>query len=153
MKTPFTTVLGINVARCATVLVAAGALASGALVASAAAAGSPTHTLQMTSVQTADAVIGGVDVASDRDVHNGKTVGFDATSCVIDQKMFRAVCDVAVARSRGMLYGHVSINLKTRKGSGMVTGGTGAFKGSVGTISVAPGPNPSSPQITIVYRV
>jgi hypothetical protein len=138
--------------RVVVVLAGAGALAAGALGASGASAGSASHTLKMSSLQIKDVMVNGVDVAADRDVQGGKTTGFDATSCLINPKTFTATCDVALARADGMLYGHAVINVQTGKGSGTVTGGTRAYKGSTGTISVAPGPNPNSPQITIVYR-
>lgn len=134
------------------VLAGAGALAAGALGASGASAGGASHTLKMTSVQFKDVMVNGVDVAADRDVQGGKTTGLDTTSCLINQRTFTATCDVALARADGLLYGHAVINVQTGKGSGTVTGGTRAYKGSTGTISVAPGPNPNSAQITIVYR-
>ena len=136
----------------AAVLAGAGALAAGVLGVSGAYAGSATHTLKMTSVQIKDVMVNGVDVAADRDVQNGKTTGLDTTSCQVNQHTFMATCDVALARADGMLYGHADINVSTGKGSGTVIGGTRAYKGSTGTISVAPGPQPNSPHITIVYR-
>jgi hypothetical protein len=134
------------------VLAGAGALAAGALGASGASAGSASHTLKFTSVQFKDVMVNGVDVAADRDVLNGKTIGLDTTSCLINRSTFTATCDVALALPGGLLYGHDVINVKTGKGSGTVTGGTRAYKGATGTSSVAPGSSPNSPQITIVYH-
>jgi hypothetical protein len=60
--------------------------------------------------------------------------------------------NVTVDTTDGMLYGTVTLNLKTGASShGKVTGGTGAFKGATGTIK---GKDISSTKtaITITYR-
>jgi hypothetical protein len=130
--------------------VAAVAVGTGAL--SAASAAPTSHTLRLTTTQVKDVIVGGTDVATDRDAQNGATTGYDVTSCLVNPQTHLAVCDVAVARQQGVIYGHATINVTNGTGSGEVTGGARAFKGACGTIAVEPGSQPNSSKITIVYR-
>lgn len=133
-------------------IAAAGAVTAATVGAGAASASTGTHTLRMTASQIKDVVINNVDIATDRDVQNGKTTGYDVTSCVMNFQTHTATCDVAVARRAGLLYGHITVNVSTGKGSGKVTGGTRGFKGATGTISSAAGSSPSAINVTIVYH-
>jgi hypothetical protein len=119
----------------------------------AASAGGPTHTFRIAATQTSDTILNGVDVATDQDRQNGKTTGYDVTSCLVDTTTHLANCDVALARSGGVLYGHSTVDVRTGRGSGRITGGLRSFSGAHGTISVTPGPSPDVSMITISYRV
>jgi hypothetical protein len=121
--------------------------------AGAASASSPNHTLRLSATQTSDTIVDGVDVATDQDSQNGKTTGYDVTSCVIDVTTHLASCDVAVARSGGVLFGHATTDVRTGKGHGRITGGLRSFSGARGTIGVAPGSGPNVSMITISYHV
>lgn len=130
--------------------VAAVAVGTGGV--SAASASSPSHTLHLTTTQLKDVIVGGTDIATDQDTQNGATTGYDVTSCLVNPQTHLAVCDVALARQKGLLYGHATINVTNGKGSGVVTGGTRAFKGACGTVTVEPGAQPNSSKVTIVYH-
>jgi hypothetical protein len=58
-----------------------------------------------------------------------------------------------VARAEGILYARATVNLDTGKGTGKVTGGSGAFRGASGTADIEPGSSPDSNTITITYQV
>jgi hypothetical protein len=123
----------IAAAGAAVVLGTTGALALPAL----ASANTATHTLKFISVQKASVGFGKTAGANqDTDVNAaGKTVGFDmiyftATSAT------GGTINVTVDTSGGFLYGTGTINFKTSVFSnGKVTGGTGSFKGAIGTIT------------------
>ena len=137
----------MNTTTKAMTMVAAGALATLTVAATVPASAHATrHTLTMTSKQLQDRIVGGVDVATDKDIQHGAVTGYDVTSCRIDTRTHLAHCDVAVARSNGVLLGRVSVHLNTGRGNGTVLGGTRAFHGATGTISVA------LPRVTIVWN-
>ena len=98
-----------------------------------------THTMAFRSPQIADRQIGKSDVAADKNVSNGKVVGYDVTSCRIDLQTHIARCDVALARAAGLMYAHAHVNVDSGQGGGTVTGGTRRFAGATGTVSVANG--------------
>ncbi|MBV9485037.1 MAG: hypothetical protein JO246_03175 [Frankiaceae bacterium] len=110
------------------------------------------HTIRLTSVQLRDTIIKGVDVATDRDVSHGQTVGYDVTSCQVDPASHTAKCDVAMARSDGMLRGRATIDVNTGTGTGRITGGTRTYQGVSGSLSVAPGASQGRVKITISYH-
>jgi hypothetical protein len=119
----------------------------------AASAGGTSHTLRIAATQTSDTIVNGTDVATDRDDQNGKTTGYDVTSCLVDPTTHLANCAVALARPGGVLFGHATVDVQTGNGHGRITGGLRSFSGASGTISVAPGPKPNVSMITITYHV
>ena len=121
-----------------------------------AATGNPaatSHTMRFVGSQITDVQRGYVDVATDKNTHKGKTVGYDVTSCVIDIHTHVANCKVAIARAQGILDGRAKVNVDTGKGSGTVTGGSGGFHGATGTMTISPGSNQNSNKITVNYQV
>jgi hypothetical protein len=143
-----------NISRIGVVAAAAALTAAGLGLSSASAGTTQAHstTLRFTSVQQQALQNGANEVTSGKDVHDGTVSGFDATTCVANIQTHTASCDAAVARMNGVLYGHVVVSLSTGTGSGRVTGGSGAYKGATGTISVAPGSAPGTIRIAITYR-
>jgi hypothetical protein len=132
----------------ATVLlaVAAGATTAVALAGTDAAAAHTTrHTMHLTTRQLQDRIVRGVDIAADKDLQHGRPTGYDVTSCRINLKTHIAHCDVALARTTGLLFGRVSINVNSGRGRGTVLGGTRGFHGATGTITAA------MPRVTIVW--
>jgi hypothetical protein len=134
-------------------LVAVVGTAGGVAVAAAGATSATTHTMRFIGIQLRDVQSGYVDVATDKNTWKGKTTGYDVTSCVINIHTHVATCTVAVARAKGILYGHAKVNLDTGKGSGTVTGGIGGFHGATGSMSVSQGSDQNSSKITITYEV
>ena len=124
-----------------TVIAATAALATAAGVGIAlegpASAHAVTHTMTFKSRQIADKIINDVDVATDKNLHQGKVVGYDVTSCRVNVQTHIARCAVALARPGGLLYARAHLNVVTGHGGGTVTGGTGRFAGATGTITVA----------------
>jgi len=134
----------------AAVLVAGGISVAGAATGSASAT---SHTMRFVGTQIKDVQLGYVDVATDNNTSKGKTTGYDVTSCVIDIHTHVAACKVAIARAKGILYGHAKVNVDTGEGSGTVTGGSGGFHGATGTMTIKPGANENSNRITVNYQV
>ena len=125
-----------------TVLAGAAALASAALglgLDGPASAHAVTHTMTFRTPQIQDRIINDVDVATDKNVHDGKVVGYDVTSCAVNVSTHIARCDVALARAAGVMYAHAHVNVTTNQGAGTVTGGTRHFAGATGTITVGGG--------------
>jgi hypothetical protein len=109
--------------------VAAGAATALTLVGTDSASAHTTrHTLRLTTHQLQDRIIG------------------DVTSCRINTRTHIATCDIALSRSNGLLYAHVSTNVDTGRGKGKVVGGTRAFHGATGTVTAA------LPHVTIVWN-
>lgn len=133
--------------------IAATVVAAGISTAAATTGHGTSHTMRFVATQIKDVMVHDQDVATDKNTHSGKTVGYDVTSCAIDISTHVATCSVAVARAQGMLYGNAKVNVDTGKGSGTVTGGLGSFHGATGTITVNPGSSPNSNKITINYQV
>jgi hypothetical protein len=136
-------------------LAVASAIAVTATVAGVSAAGAAgsTHTMRFVGKQIQDVQVHDTDVATDTNTHKGKTLGYDVTSCVINLETHVGNCTVAVARAEGILYARATVNLDTGKGTGKVTGGSGAFRGASGTADIEPGSSPDSNTITITYQV
>jgi hypothetical protein len=127
--------------------VAAGAATALTLVGTDSASAHTTrHTLRLTTHQLQDRIIGDVDVATDKDLQHGAVTGYDVTSCRINTRTHIATCDIALSRSNGLLYAHVSTNVDTGRGKGKVVGGTRAFHGATGTVTAA------LPHVTIVWN-
>ena len=115
----------------------AGACAGIALSADGAAAQTTSHRMRMTTRQIQDRLINGVDVATDKDLHDGVVTGYDVTSCRVSPQNHLAVCDVAIARAGGLLYVHTKVDVNTGRGTGAVTGGTRHFRDASGSVSIA----------------
>jgi hypothetical protein len=92
-----------------------------------------THTMTFTTRQITDKIINDVDVATDKNLKHGTVIGYDVTSCRVNVQTHLARCDIALARTGGLLYAHGSVNVVTGHGSGTVTGGTRKFAGATGT--------------------
>jgi hypothetical protein len=73
------------------------------------------------------------------------------TSCRIHLTTRVADCQAAIARAGGMIFGHAKVDLATGAGHGVITGGTGKFKGVRGTI-VTQASSPTSTKVTLVYH-
>ncbi len=142
-------------ARRALVLTVLGAatLAAGSTGVRAAAASPRTHTLHLTTTQLNDVLVKDADIASDEDRQDGSVTGYDVTSCLVNTRTHLASCDVALARAAGLIYGHVTVNVLTGRGSGRVTGGARGFADVEGRITVAPGVVANTSQITIRYHL
>lgn len=133
------------------VTIGAGAIA---ISAASASAGPPTmHTLRLTTTQLRDVLVHQADVATDVDREGGTTTGYDVTSCLVSTRTHLASCDVALARARGVIYGHANVSVVTGQGSGKVTGGASGFAGAKGTIIIAPSSAANTSKITIRYHV
>jgi len=117
----------------------AAALGTGALVLPAvASASSATHTLKFTAVQKASVMFTKTTGASQETDLNtaGKTVGYDMIYFAATSPTSAAV-NITVDTSGGFLYGTATVSIKTGAvTNGKVTGGTGAFAGATGTITV-----------------
>ena len=125
-----------------TILAAAGAAVAlgttGALVLPAvASAHSATHTLKFISVQKATASFGtAVQGIQGTDKNTaGKTVGFDMLYLKFTSAG-TATANVTVDTNGGFLYGTFNVTKTGQITNGKVTGGTGAFAGATGTITV-----------------
>src|SRR5689334_3360082 len=100
-----------RIARGAAIAVMASGAVASAVSLGAAAPASATHTLKMVTSQIADRQIGYYDVAANRDIHKGKTVGFDTTSCLINITTHVAKCEISVSRADGTFRGRARLNL------------------------------------------
>ena len=83
---------------------------------------------------------------------SGETVGFAASMCTLHVSTTLLTCDIAAASVPGMLYAHVSIDTQSGMVTGIVTGGTHAYKGATGTVAGQPGTQSGETDITIVYH-
>ena len=114
----------------AAVLGGAGAM----VVPSIASAHSLTHTLKFTSVTERSVNFSKtVSAQQDRDVSEGKIIGFDQLYLTFNPSAGTVKGNVTVVTNGGMLYG--TLRLTQTSITGKVTGGTGKFKGARGTIS------------------
>jgi len=114
-----------------------GVLAAGAAVVPAALAAPRTtsHTLHVTSVVQKQRQLGrGTFLQDEKDLRNGKVIGFDVVRFQSTSNS-TAAGRVAFAGKGGFLFGKLSINFNSPTFHGTVTGGTGAYKGATGTIS------------------
>jgi hypothetical protein len=117
-----------------------------------ASASSQNHTLSFTARQLHNVQSDAFLYQTERDFVAGKTIGFDVSSCKFDFAAHLARCDVAMARTHGMLYAHISVDADNNVSSGRITGGTRRYQGATGTVSGSPGSRPSDVKITIVWH-
>jgi hypothetical protein len=127
---------------------------TGALVLPAvASAHSATHALRFVSVLKKLVIYTKTTVAEqDTDVNRaGKVIGFDELYATQTGKT-TGTADVAFAETGGLLYGALTLTHNGARAHGMVTGGTGAFKGATGTITVKPANSSGTHSaVTITY--
>ncbi|HEX4094884.1 MAG TPA: hypothetical protein VHZ33_39720 [Trebonia sp.] len=125
----------ITIAAIATAAALGGTCAFLVPAASASPEAAKTHTLSFTSVQEAvHNYSQTVSAQQDRDVNKaGKVVGYDLLYLVFNPKKETAKLNFTAVTSGGMVYGVASAS-SSPVIHGMVTGGTGVFKGAAGTI-------------------
>ena len=117
---------------------AAALLGAGALMLPAAAsATSATHTLKFISVHNATVSFTKASAGNQgTDVNTaGKTVGFDMLYLAFTSANTAAV-NLTFDTKGGFLYGTATVTSSGKVTNGKVTGGTGAFTGATGTITV-----------------
>lgn len=127
--------LNSRIARGAVVALVAGGAVTGMVELGSAAPASGTHTLRFTTVQIGDHISGDYDIAANKDVQNGKVAGYDVTDCLVNFHTHVANCEITLARPEGMMRGTVTLNLDSGTGTGVITGGTRAYRGVTGTIA------------------
>lgn len=131
--------MNTNTRRLVAIGAGTAALAGGtalAFAATAASAAAPMHSFTVVNHQLQDTIVNGVDIATDKDLQHGSVTGYDVTSCRVDIATHVARCDVALARTGGVLIGRAHVNIDTGHGSGVVTGGTRQFQGATGTFMI-----------------
>jgi hypothetical protein len=126
---------------------------TGVSVASAMSA-AKTHTLKFNSVETAQKNLDKTHFAdSDKDVQNGKVVGYDVVNGVYHAKTQSITVDFAASLDGGIVYGTGTGTFKPNRFTGTVTGGTGKFKGVKGTLTgKAYGKDDNNEHLTLTYR-
>ena len=136
-------------------IVAAGAAVvlstTGALVLPAtASAHNASHTLKLTVVPVKSIRFTRTTFGAQETDHNsaGKTIGFDDVNYTVTGKT-TATADVAYDVKGGFIYTAVTTTNGGRRFSGKVTGGTGAFTGATGTITIKIARNKGA--VTITY--
>jgi hypothetical protein len=86
-----------------------------------------------------------VSAGADKAKIKGKSAGFDVTH-------FSGTSgDVALAIKGGLLYAHLTYNVKTGNVAGTLTGGTGTYKTAKGTVS-AVSPSATKTNVTIKWH-
>lgn len=110
--------------------------AAGLLVPAIASAGSATHTLKFTAKVTDAQKLSKTEFAqSEKDVRHGKIIGYDTFYAKFNPKTNKGHGGVTLDTSGGFLYGTLNLNTKGKTIHGKVTGGTGKFAGTTGTIT------------------
>lgn len=140
-----------RVTRGAAVVLMAGGAVAGAVNFSSASPAVTTHTLKMTTVQIADHLSGYYDVSANKDLVKGKVAGYDTTSCFINIHTHVAKCAISVSRADGTFRGKATINLDSGAGTGVVTGGTRAFRGVTGSMT-AKSVSQTKTLVTVTYH-
>jgi hypothetical protein len=120
----------------AAIATAAAAGTTGACLMPAASARSATHTLTFTSIQQATTKLSPtVGASEDKDISPaGKVIGYDILRFSFNPKTNTTTIGAAIDLNGGFLYGQMreSDGPVTR---GIVTGGTGTYRGASGTIT------------------
>ena len=140
-----------RITRIAAVTVVTGGFIALAVGHGNAAPASHRHTLSMITEQIADHQSGYYDIAADKDLENGKVVGFDTTSCFINITTHVATCAIDVSRADGTFHGTATLDLDSGTGTGTISGGTPAFRGATGTIR-ATSLSQTKAKVTVTYR-
>ena len=131
----------IRVPRPAFALAAAGLAVTGIGIApqlgSAAPAPAKTHTLKLAAHQTASHNIGRshfVGADTDRSAATGKILGYDTITGSFNGTTQKVKIDAAVALKGGLITAHLVGSGSSNTLDGVITGGTGQYKGIKGTI-------------------
>jgi hypothetical protein len=138
--------------------ISAGALAlSGiggatALAASGGGSAAKMHTLKFNSITKGGHPVGrnsfaGIDV----DKHKGKVIGYDTINGTFDRSTQSIKIRVAVSLNGGLLYGKLHGVGPSTDLDGVVTGGTGKYKGATGTITTHELPNGNTTQVVVKW--
>ena len=143
--------LNSRIARGAVVALVAGGAVTGMVELGSAAPAAGTHTLRFTTVQIGDHISGSYDVAANKEVQNGKVAGYDVTDCFLNLHSHVANCAITLARPEGMMRGTATLNLDSGTGTGVITGGTRAYRGVTGTIA-AKSLSQMKTAVTITYH-
>ncbi len=131
----------IRVPRPALALAAAGLAVTGIAVApqwgSAAPSPAKTHTLKLDAHPTASHNVGrshflGAD--TDRSPATGKVVGYDTITGSFNRATKKVKIDAAIALKGGLITAHLVGGGSSNTLDGVITGGTGQYKGIKGTI-------------------
>jgi hypothetical protein len=112
------------------------------------------HTLAFTLVeQTQVQFSPTLSIAEDKDLnHAGKVIGYDVIRFCFDPKTTTAVIGVTIDLPGGFLYGQVYEG-SSPVSHGTVSGGSGAYRGATGTITVKALDNDDDrAAVTIAYR-
>lgn len=119
-----------------------------------ASASTTSHTLKFTSVQvTEKGFSGGRFVDSDKDVQNGKVIGYDVVNGVYNAEKKTITINFAGALAGGIIYGDGHGSATSTKFTGTITGGTGVYKGIQGTITgKSTGKNDNNEQLVFTYH-
>jgi hypothetical protein len=88
-----------------------------------------------------------VDVRSATKSSPSGTIAQDVLSCTASSS--KASCNVALADAKGILEGSFTVKFSTGKISGKVTGGTGTYSGTRGTITGSP--SAAGEAVTVTY--
>jgi hypothetical protein len=127
--------------RAALALTAAGLVVAGVAVApqlsSAAPAKATTHTLKLNAHQTANHNFPPnkfVSADTDRSPATGKVRGYDTITGSFNFTTHKVKIDAAVALKGGIISAHLAGSGDTNVLDGVITGGTGKYKGIKGTI-------------------
>jgi hypothetical protein len=131
----------------AAAIVATGGMA---VAVEAASASTSSHTIRLTAVALKSTQTKNGFLQAEKDVQHGKVTGYDAVSCAFNATTHKPSCDGSFARAAGTIYVHATVGANGH-GSGKVTGGTRAYKGATGTVTLAPGANQNQTKITITY--
>jgi hypothetical protein len=140
-----------------TALAAAAALGTTTAILLPAASAQPlthTHTLRFTTVEQAQVQFSPtLSIAEDKEInHAGQVIGYDVIRFNFNPKTTTAVIGVTIDLQGGFLYGQLHQG-SSPVSHGTVSGGSGAFRGATGTITVkALDQNDDRSAVTITYR-
>jgi hypothetical protein len=133
MSKPSRTSLGLATAG----LLAITGVAVAPQLGSAAPAKAKTHTLKLNARQTANHNIPPnrfVSADTDRSPATGKVLGYDSITGSFNLTTHKVKIDAAVALKKGIITAHLVGSGDSNTLDGVITGGTGKYKGIKGTI-------------------
>lgn len=111
------------------------------------------HRLTFVSHELAATQLGNsAEVASERLIRNGRTIGYAAIWCRFDFATNTARCQVGAAFENGTLDVRSTFHAQTGSQAGVVTGGTGVYRHAAGTVSGHPGAHANETVVTIEYH-
>jgi hypothetical protein len=126
---------------------------SGVALVGSAGAATTEHTYTFTAVDEGSGVsLGKRDFAQQQnDVKNGKVIGYDILSGTYHPVTKKVTLHLAITRKGGLLYLSERAG-NTLKTHGIVTGGSGTFKGVTGTFSTSQ-KSANSKRVNVVVKV